>query len=137
MIDLFLAAACLTALLAVTIAVLEAWAFLAPRTLVFSWSDYWAGILADPTTGTALYLMVATTLIPTLVHVVAGLGAVLTQSSRLLTRQAREIEGWTDVPALITRRDTARAISRAKALGLAIATAIIGGFCIGLWWLLT
>ena len=38
-----------------------------------------------------MYLMIFTTLIPTLVHMIAGLGALFAQKSRLWARVAREL----------------------------------------------
>ena len=45
----------------------------------------------DPRTGVALYLMAMTTLVPTLVHITVGLGAILTQRSVSLLRMAIEL----------------------------------------------
>jgi hypothetical protein len=79
--DLCLAALCIIGLIGALIFVLTQWAWLSPATLPLDWRAYWAGTQADPQTGVALYMMVLTTLIPTIVHLTAGLGAVWTQRS--------------------------------------------------------
>jgi len=48
-------------------------------------------VQADPRTVVALYLMAMTTLIPTLIHITIGLGAILTQRSVSLLRMAIEL----------------------------------------------
>ena len=75
---------------------LEFWAWLSPDSLLFDWRAYWAETRADPSQGTMLYLMLVTTLIPTILHVVAGLGAVVVQRGHWLDRVADELEAAED-----------------------------------------
>lgn len=92
LLDLMAAVFCLVFLLASLALALDLWAWLAPDTLAFDWREYIGAVRADWTQGTALYLMLFTTLIPTLVHVIAGLGAVLTHKSRMMHAAADVLE---------------------------------------------
>ncbi|MCO4841052.1 MAG: hypothetical protein KC447_13290, partial [Rhodobacteraceae bacterium] len=62
-----------------------------PTTVPLDLRAYWTGVQADPRTVVALYLMAMTTLIPTLIHITIGLGAILTQRSVSLLRMAIEL----------------------------------------------
>uniref|UniRef100_UPI004048A28F hypothetical protein n=1 Tax=Pseudomonadota TaxID=1224 RepID=UPI004048A28F len=89
--DLVLAAVCLAALIASLIAVLSIWALFSPATAPFDWLTYWQRVKADPREGVALYAMAVTTLIPTAFHLIAGLGAVWSQKSRVLLPVAHSL----------------------------------------------
>ena len=89
--DLVLAAVCLAALIASLIAVLSIWALFSPATAPFDWLTYWQRVKADPREGAALYAMAVTTLIPTAIHLIAGLGAVWSQKSRVLLPVAHSL----------------------------------------------
>ena len=89
--DLVLAAVCLAALIASLIAVLSTWALFSPATAPFDWLSYWQRVKADPREGVALYAMAVTTLIPTAIHLIAGLGAVWSQKSRVLLPVAHSL----------------------------------------------
>ena len=89
--DLVLAAVCLAALIASLIAVLSIWALFSPATAPFDWLTYWQRVKADPREGVALYAMAVTTLIPTAIHLIAGLGAVWSQKSRVLLPVAHSL----------------------------------------------
>ena len=89
--DLVLAAVCLAALIASLIAVLSIWALFSPATAPFDWLSYWQRVKADPREGVALYAMAVTTLIPTAIHLIAGLGAVWSQKSRVLLPVAHRL----------------------------------------------
>ncbi len=89
--DLVLAAVCLAALIASLIAVLSIWALFSPATAPFDWLTYWQRVKADPREGVALYAMAVTTLIPTAFHLIAGLGAVWSQKSRVLLPVAHRL----------------------------------------------
>ena len=89
--DLVLAAVCLAALIASLIAVLSIWALFSPATAPFDWLTYWQRVKADPREGVALYAMAVTTLIPTAIHLIAGLGAVWSQKSRVLLPVAHRL----------------------------------------------
>ena len=89
--DLVLAAVCLAALIASLIAVLSIWALFSPATAPFDWLSYWQRVKADPREGVALYAMAVTTLIPTAIHLIAGIGAVWSQKSRVLLPVAHRL----------------------------------------------
>ncbi len=90
--DLGVALICLGLLIGLITAGLDFWAQLLPASLPFDWRAYWAVVQEDRSAGWALYLMVATTLLPTAIHVIAGLGAVLTHRSRQTASVARRLE---------------------------------------------
>lgn len=84
LLDLFLAALCLSTLLGCVIVALALWGQISLSTLPLDWRAYWAGVQADPRTGVSLYIMALTTLVPTVIHLIAGLGALWTQKARSL-----------------------------------------------------
>ena len=134
--DLLWAAICLSALLLSLIGLLEIWAWLLPNTLTFSWSGYLQTIQADPNSGKALYLMIGTTLIPTIVHVVASLGAIVTQKSHLLNKVADTSQTKLDSGADLTAYDQRALLGRefrAQAGGLFSAFAATALLSLGLW----
>lgn len=86
--DLIWAAICLSILIASTILVLEVFLLIPNMGIAFYWQEYLWEIQQDWRNGSALYLMVATTLVPTIVHVIVGLGAALTYRSNMLKQVA-------------------------------------------------
>ena len=122
LLDLFAAAICLTFLITLTIGVLELWAELAPNTLIFQWDLYWADIQQNPSHGTALYMMCLTTLLPTIIHVIAGLGAVLTHKSRIMHRVADRLEALPGEPDLNDIDDALRDLRWAAFWGYSSAS---------------
>ncbi len=110
--DLLLALGCLVLLLLSLRYGLDLWRWLSPDTLPFDWRDYIQTIQSgDWGHGTALYLMVFTTLIPTLVHVIAGLGAVLTHRSRMLSRVA---DALTRAPDTLSKIEINRLVAQVR-----------------------
>ncbi|NRB18007.1 MAG: hypothetical protein HRU33_10695, partial [Rhodobacteraceae bacterium] len=71
--DFLIALLCLFALVWSLTQALELWQHIHPASLPFDWRAYRGQIIPDTQTGGMLYLMVLTTLLPTLLHV--GLGA--------------------------------------------------------------
>ncbi|RUS63448.1 hypothetical protein EGN72_04220 [Pseudorhodobacter sp. E13] len=136
LLDLALAACCLLLLLAALVGALEIWSALSPATAPLDWRAFWASIHADPKQGITLYLMAATTLVPTLVHLIAGLGAVWTQKSRLLHPVAAKLAAQpvTKPFAEIEIDQMLRTIGRATLWGYARASvAVILPTAILLW----
>lgn len=81
--DLGVAAICLIGLLGAFVAVLELWAALLPNTLAFDWQLYVDDIRAgDWGKATMLVTMAVTTLIPTMVHLVAGVAGFAASESK-------------------------------------------------------
>ncbi len=80
--DLLIAAICLAGLLFTILLVLELWAGFAPRTLNLDWRDYLAEVCTGEwQRGTMVYLMLVTTLAPTVIHLAAGLCSMLLRNS--------------------------------------------------------
>lgn len=77
LLDLTLAVGTLILLIVLIVQGLEIWARLFPGSVPFDWRAYRAQILAgDRAAGMLLYGMAVTTLLPTLIHVSAGAGAL-------------------------------------------------------------
>lgn len=106
------ALACLALLLGSILGGLDIWARLSPASLPFDWRLYRDTIRADPSAGWALYLMVLTTLLPTAIHVVAGLGALLTHKSRLRRRVADRLQAALTVSADLIVRERGELVSQ-------------------------
>lgn len=83
---------CLFGLLYLLTLGLDLWQSLSPATVPLDWRVYWAEVRADPRQGLALWLMALTTLLPTLIHVVVGLTAMLTHASRRRIEALDELE---------------------------------------------
>lgn len=140
--DLLLAFACLAGLLAAMTYGLRLWAMISPTTLPFTAADYMAQVIADPTQGTALYLMVTTTLLPTFVHFLLGLGAVLSHRGHLLARVADTLEAKLAANAplnVIERHDLVGQIRLARWAGygaaLIITIVIFAAVILPIWWM--
>ena len=131
--DILLALGCLVLLLISLRLCLDLWGRLSPDTLPFDWRVYIDTIQDDWRHGTALYLMVFTTLIPTLVHVIAGLGAVLTHRSRMLDRVADTL---VTAPDTLSKAEINRLVAQVRNAhffhGTLATMLVIGGFWI-LW----
>lgn len=136
-VDLILALACLAGLLAAIVGGLEFWAHVSPATLPFTWQGYWAEVAADPARGIALYLMIATTLLPTVIHLIAGLGGVFTYRAHVLTREAdilsARLESGEALSA-IDRRDMVLRVRRAGFVGFGFATLCTGAILAVIAW---
>ncbi|PWK57324.1 hypothetical protein C7455_11251 [Roseicyclus mahoneyensis] len=127
--DLALALVCLGVLLAAIALGLDLWGRISPATLPFTAATYMAEIRADPTRGMALYLMVATTLLPTFVHVLLGLGAVLSHRGHMLSDAALVLEAKLASGAALTvieRADMVGHVRRARWAGYGAAAVITG-----------
>ncbi|WP_349539761.1 hypothetical protein [Sagittula sp. NFXS13] len=70
--DLIFGLICLALLLFTLRCSLDLWADLSPETLPLDWRAYWADARQDWSQGIALWIMCATTLVPTFVHVIWG-----------------------------------------------------------------
>jgi hypothetical protein len=125
--DLALALVCLGALLTAIVHGLELWGRISPATLPFTAATYMAEVRADPTRGTALYLMVATTLLPTFVHLLWGLGAALSHRGHILSDAAAVLEAKlaSDSPLTeIERGDLLHQVGRAHMTGYGAALVV-------------
>ncbi|MEJ6389751.1 hypothetical protein V8J83_09570 [Gymnodinialimonas sp. 2307UL20-7] len=71
-------------------------------------------IRADPTQGTALYMMVTITLLPTFVHLIAGLGAMFSYRSRALAAQADILADNRETGAELTVIERGDMVGRAR-----------------------
>jgi hypothetical protein len=83
---------CLFGLLYLLTIGLDLWQSLSPTTLPIDWREYWAEIRDDPRQGLALWLMALTTLLPTFIHIIVGLTAMLTHASRRRVEALDELE---------------------------------------------
>ncbi|MGR3709838.1 MAG: hypothetical protein ACU0A9_10405 [Alterinioella nitratireducens] len=122
--DLVLALICLAGLLAAIVLALAVWDRVSPGTLPFTWQAYWAEIASNPLRGIPLYLMIATTLLPTVVHLIAGFGAMFTYRRQALEREADILEDKLNTGAALTeieRGDMVRRVRRVKAAGFGLA----------------
>ncbi|KIN68766.1 hypothetical protein Z948_2497 [Sulfitobacter donghicola DSW-25 = KCTC 12864 = JCM 14565] len=129
LLDLILAAACLCLLVVSIISGLTVWEWISPTTLPVVWSDYWADVKTAPQNGVALYIMALTTLVPTIIHLFAGLSAVLTQKSRSLQKVAAELGAQPRDKALPETRisNMKKQIGRATFWGYVGAAVVISG----------
>jgi len=122
--DLVLALICLAGLLAAIVLALAVWDRVSPGTLPFTWQAYWAEIASDPLRGIPLYLMIATTLLPTVVHLIAGFGAMFTYRQQALEREADILDQKLETGAALTeieRGDMVRRVRRAGAKGFCLS----------------
>ena len=104
--DIVIATGCLAGLLWLIPQTLDLWAQLSPLPLQFDWRLYRDTICGgDWQQGTMLWLMLATTLAPTALHLTAGAGAVAAHSARLDAQIDAILR-----PALTTRETTHHAI---------------------------
>jgi len=136
--DLFVAALCLSGLLFGITTVLDIWAALGPSTLPLDWRAYWTTLKTDPWQGIALYLMVFTTLLPTFIHMIAGLGAIWTHKSRKLHHVAERLRSAQEQnKALndIEAENLTATVRRATYWGYGSAgLLIIAPMVLGIWW---
>ena len=140
--DLIVAALCLSLLLGSLVLVLEAWGQLSLGTVPLDWRAYLTAIEQDKTQGIALYLMIGTTLLPTVIHLAAGLGAVLMHKRRQLRRVTRALEDQIalGVPFSAIERDAQVARIRGATfwgygiaiVGVALVSYALGAFAIGI-----
>lgn len=131
--DICIATMCLTALIGGFIIVLELWAAIAPDSLLFDWRAYRDAMWADPGQGTMLYLMCLTTLIPTIIHLWAGLGAVLTQWSWMLRRVADDFEAEPQPLSQARANYFTRRVGRAHFVGIMVAFLVLALISFGIW----
>lgn len=144
-VDLCVAGLFLVGLLFGLTSLLDLWEHTWPETLHFDWRAYAAAIRQEPGKGTALYAMVATTLLPTFVHVIAGLGAALTQRSQAISFIADKVEQHMtetpdeplpefEIPGLVARARRASAAGYVWAtLAVGVITAAMGLACWQVW----
>jgi hypothetical protein len=126
-VDFFFALICLFGLLAAITGGLALWGQVGPTTLPFTARAYAQEVLADPWQGMALYLMIATTLLPTFLHFLTGLWAMFAHRGRLLTAQAERLETAMAAGETLTagaRAEIIGAIRRAKVSGFAMSLAV-------------
>lgn len=139
--DLCLAVICLILLLAGMVGLLELWSWLHPVSTPLDWDAYWKDAGNDWRNGTALWLMVATTLVPTFVHLVAGVGAILTHRLRMRARVAKTLQAALDECRELTVTDRSRmlrtlSLSAWFGYGIAVVLAVgilVAGFALYQW----
>lgn len=136
--DLVAAVLCLAGLIAGMMLGLDFWQWLFPENLAFDWRAYRDTLLAGSWgQGTMLYLMVATTLVPTAVHLVAGIAGVLTHRSRLQGRVGSRLSEMRDDPAASWSKDELDKrlwdLRKAAFVGLFCATVLIVALGLALW----
>lgn len=128
--DLFIAVACLVLLLVGIVFLLWLWSSIVPGSLLFDWQVYWADAMADWRNAMALWLMLGTTLLPTAVHLMAGLGAVFTARSRMLLRVAMDLKTAISTEQEKLTKSQINALVRRKswadAIGLFLACMTMG-----------
>lgn len=137
--DLGFGLLCLGLLLVTLTGSLDLWTWLSPNTVPLDWRTYWAEIQSDKWSGLALYLMLATTLLPTAIHVIAGLGSILTHKSRRQKRAAERIQEHIDNGEAMTgimAHNTMRLVRGATLWGYGLSTTgVLALFGIMLWWI--
>ncbi|MGV6840127.1 MAG: hypothetical protein ACWA40_08030 [Planktomarina sp.] len=90
---MLVALGCLAGLLGLIVATLEVWAWTGfPQT--FDYRAYWQQVKANPADGGLLYLMLVTTLLPTILHVFVGLAGMISQRARWMEGVAQDISEW-------------------------------------------
>lgn len=127
--DLSAALLCLFGLLATLVGVLSLWGIVSPATQPVDAFEYWQQIRAHPAQGTALYLMVATTLLPTFVHFLLGLWAMFAHKGRRLSDQATRLEAFAtngNIPGAVARDEIIQQVKIANRLGFLLALLACG-----------
>lgn len=132
LLDLIVAMCFLVLLLWLITTGLDFWVDRFPQTAPLDWRTYLAGIAANPASGLALYLMLVTTLLPTALHLVAGIGALFTHGARLNARALRRLEeieasGKAPEPAECTA--IAKQLLNARVYGWALACGLLVAAC--------
>lgn len=133
--DLVVALLCLSLLLGALVLALETWSQLRPDEVPLDWRAYLSAMQTDKSQGIALYVMIGTTVLPTIIHVAAGLGAILTHKRRQLRSVARALEAQIalGVPFPAIEQDAHVAqIRRATFWGYGIAALSVVLFSYGL-----
>ncbi|MBL4767846.1 MAG: hypothetical protein JKY94_09045, partial [Rhodobacteraceae bacterium] len=133
--DLVLGATFLGLLLFLLTQLLDLWAFWLPDTQPLDWRAYWQTAQIDPWQGIALWLMALTTLLPTLFHLVSGIGAVLTHSLRLQSGAIRRLQECiaSGGPSDPDCTDIAKRLIRGKFYGHTMAATLLFGFGYLVW----
>ncbi|MDJ0821679.1 MAG: hypothetical protein QNJ09_07720 [Paracoccaceae bacterium] len=115
--DLAAGIACLSALLAALVGMLELWAWAFPTTVPFDWRAYWDAAMVDPAQGLALWLMCFTTLLPTLVHLVWALTVWQTQKSERTAKAVQMMRSIDGTPSDAQKTEIAGLIQRGQLNG--------------------
>lgn len=116
-------------LLATLVGTLELWAQVAPASLPFDWRGYWQAARAAPAQGIALWLMVLTTLLPTLAHVFWAIIVLGAQTSKYTRRAVELMRALPDTPEEAARNEVAGLIICGALSGLlrVVLLAFAGG----------
>ena len=125
-IDLIAGAVCLALLLAGLVGVLDLWATIHPASLPFDWRAYWLAARADPWQGLALWLMVFTTMVPTLVHAAYSLTLWQAQKSEHTRAAVALMRGMSGRVRDAARNEAASLILRGMLVGAVRATLFWG-----------
>jgi hypothetical protein len=127
--DLVFGLICLALLAFLLTNMLDLWAVWLPDSLPLDWRAYWQTAWDDPWQGIALWMMAATTLLPTILHMSLGMGAVLTRSLRLHSKSIRRLQ---DSPyqgglSRTDRTDIAKRLIRGDAFGALLGACAVFG----------
>lgn len=125
-IDLIAGAICLALLLAGLVGLLDLWATIHPAGLPFDWRAYWLAARADPWQGLALWLMVFTTMVPTLVHAAYSLTLWQAQKSEHTRAAVALMRGMSGRVSNAARNEAASLILRGTLVGAFRASVIWG-----------
>lgn len=139
--DLVWALICLGLLLGLMAATLDLWAWISPATVPIDRHAYWQAIEDDPWQGFAVYLMIFTTLLPTMFHVAAGLGAVITHRSRRMAQVASTLESkgaepLSQLETLKIKRKIRGAIAYGRWMGWSLTLGMTAALGAGIIWVL-
>jgi len=125
-IDLIAGAVCLALLLAALVGLLDLWATIHPASLPFDWRAYWLAARADPWQGLALWLMVFTTMVPTMVHAAYSLTLWQAQKSEHTRDAVALMRGMSGRVSDAARNEAASLILRGMLVGAFRASVIWG-----------
>ncbi|MEM6307861.1 MAG: hypothetical protein AAF701_07740 [Pseudomonadota bacterium] len=140
--DLAIAALCIATLLISFIGALELANWLLNGQLGFQWRLYWADIQADWSNGLMVWIMVATTFLPTFIHVCLGLGAMFVERFHMLHAVGCDIETWPQRfpdgdPAIAVVNDTIDRVRNAYIWGTALSTVAVTLLCCAIYLMCT
>lgn len=128
LVDLVVGVICLVILLLLLTQILDLWALWLPTTVPLDWRAYWQVARLDPWQGIALWMMALTTLLPTLLHLLLGIGAIATHKFRLETGAIHQLETCNAKgnPSPPDCTDIAKRLIRADFYGYALAAVLLG-----------
>ena len=135
LVDLVAGAACLVLLLAGLVGLLEVWASLHPSSLPFDRRAYWQAARADPWHGMALWLMVLTTMVPTLVHAAYALTLWQAQKSEHTRAAVTLMRGMSGKVSDAARIEVASLILRGLLVGFFRALVLWGTLSLFILWM--